>query len=85
MIDWKYSSLYKTVAESKVTKFNAAHEPSILQEDQLDYSINLMRYCGEKDFSKLEVIRPVFEKAVNTLEYLMEEMCIIYLFERIVR
>jgi hypothetical protein len=44
-----------------------------------------MRYCGEKDFSKLEVVRPVFEKAVNTLEYLMEEMSIIYLFERIVR
>jgi len=84
VIDWKHTDLYKRVSQQKILIFNPEKDPKILTAEQVEYSINLLHYCGEQDFKQLEMVKPVFEKAVATLEYLMEELCISYLYQRIV-
>ena len=80
--DWKFTEFYKNVSEHKITKFNANNDPQILTYELLEYTINLLRYC-EKDFKSIESIKPVFEKAASTLEHLMKEIQVSFLFERV--
>lgn len=81
IIDWNSSNFFKNVSEG-IETWNHGNEPNVLSEEQLEYTINLLRYCA-KDFP-LEKLMPVFTKATATLKYLMEEMQIPFLFYRIV-
>jgi hypothetical protein len=44
--------------------------------------INLLRY-STKNFHNIELLKPTFNKSLSTLERMMEELCIGYLFDRI--
>jgi hypothetical protein len=44
--------------------------------------INLFRY-NSKFFSNIEQLKPVFNKSLSTLEKIMDELMIGYLFDRI--
>ena len=67
-----------------ILSFNPEKNPSVLSEEQLEYTINLLRYCGDKDFNHLSKIQPVFKKATSTLEALMNELEIPFLYTRMV-
>ena len=79
-IDWKLTEFYQKVSEKKLVKFNEKKDPKILSYDQVDYSMNLLRYRGETDFKNLEAVKPIFEKAVATLAHIIDELAISFLF-----
>lgn len=44
--------------------------------------INLLRY-STKDFNNIDILRPLFNKALNTLEKIMDELMLGHLFDKI--
>ena len=50
--------------------------------DEIEYMINLFRYSS-KDFNKIDMLKPLFNKALNTLEKIMDELMLGFLFDRI--
>jgi hypothetical protein len=53
-----------------------------LKEEEIEYFINLMRY-SPKDFSSIEVLKPLFNKCLLTLEKMMEELMLGPMFDKI--
>jgi DNA-directed RNA polymerase subunit F len=54
----------------------------VFKEEEVEYMINLIRY-STKDFSNLDLLKPLFNKALNTLEKVMEEMMLGNMFDKI--
>jgi hypothetical protein len=50
--------------------------------DEIEYMINMLRYSA-KNFTNIEMLKPLFNKSLTTLELIMEEMSLGYLFDRI--
>lgn len=44
--------------------------------------INMLRYSA-KNFTNIDMLKPLFNKSLNTLEKIMEELNLGYLFDRI--
>lgn len=80
-MDWKHSLLKKKINNGKL-KFNEDEDPKYYKEDELEYTINLLRYSA-KDFSSIDILKPAFTKALNTLERIMEEVMLGHIFDRI--
>ncbi len=82
-MDWKYSIVKKFMDEGKLV-FNeeAADQGKCFSEDEMEYMINLLRY-STKDFNNIDILRPLFNKALNTLEKIMDELMLGHLFDKI--
>lgn len=44
--------------------------------------INVLRYSS-KDFSTIDMLKPVFNKSLNTLEKVMEELMLGHVYDKI--
>lgn len=71
-MDWKTSLIKKKIDEGRLL-FNEENDSKYYREDEMEYTINLLRY-STKDFANLEVLKPIFNKSLNTLEKVMEEL-----------
>lgn len=80
-MDWKLSLIKKKLDKGEIN-FNQEGDPKYLKEDEIEYFINLMRY-SPKDFSNIEILRPLFNKSLATLEKVMEELLLGPMFDRI--
>ena len=84
LIDWKHSPLFQKLHEDvKHQSFNYEKDSTILTQEEVEYSVNLLRYCGERDFKELPKLLTVFYKGIKSLEVVMEELSIEYMFTRI--
>lgn len=83
LMDWKNSIVKKKMDEGKLV-FNedAGDQAKSFKEDEMEYMINLLRY-STKDFNNIDILRPLFNKALNTLEKIMDELMLGHLFDKI--
>ena len=80
-MDWKTSIIKKRIDEGKL-KFNEDNDAKVFREDELEYIINMIRY-STKDFNNIDILKPIFNKSLNTLERVMDEMMLGTLFDKI--
>ena len=81
LIDWKTSVIKKKV-DSGNYAFNLENDTKIFKEDEIEYMINLLRYSS-KDFNSIDLLKPLFNKSLMTLERIMEELMLGHVFDRI--
>ncbi|CDW86165.1 UNKNOWN [Stylonychia lemnae] len=81
LIDWKNSKI-RAFIEKNQLDFNFEEDEKFFKTADIEYMINLFRYNG-KFFSNIDQLKPVFNKALATLEKIMDELMIGYIFDRI--
>eukprot|EP00347_Sterkiella_histriomuscorum_P005683 403355663 len=81
LIDWKLSKI-QTYVNMKKLDFNQDIDEKFFKQDEVEYMINLFKYSS-KSFSNIEQLKPVFNKSLVTLERIMDELSIGYLYDRI--
>ena len=59
---------------------DSKHSVKFYRQDEIDYCMNLLRY-NAKDFLELDFIKPVFRKALKTLEKIMDELMLGKVFD----
>ena len=64
-----------------VFEFNHLNDDKYLKADEIEYMINLLRY-STKNFKNIEMLKPIFNKSLSTLEKIMDELMLGYLFDR---
>lgn len=62
--------------------FNSEDNKRFLNVEEIEYYINMVRY-NPTDFKDIDILRPLFNKALNTLEKVMDELLIGNLFDKI--
>lgn len=63
-------------------EFNEENDSKYYKAEDIEYMINVFRYQS-KNFSNIEMLKPLFNKSLATLEKLMDEMMLGFLFDRI--
>ena len=81
LIDWK-TSIIKSKVDSGQTQFNQENDSRVFKEDEIEYMINLLRY-STKEFNSIDLLKPLFNKSLLTLEKIMEELMLGHVFDRI--
>ena len=81
VIDWKDSIIKRKLDQGNL-EFNYDKNPKFFKEDEIEYMINVLKYSS-KTFSSIDLLTPLFNKALNTLERLMDELMIGHIFDRI--
>lgn len=81
-LDWAQSGLREVIVNEQSLKFNPQNDPRFYREDEMDYIINMIQY-RQHDFEKTEMIKPLYNKAIYTLELLMEQLLIPQIFDKV--
>lgn len=68
--------------QKRPTKFNQSGDPRYFKEEEIDYVINMIRF-RQKEFQKTDMVKPLYNKALYTLECLMEQLMVPHVFDRI--
>ena len=63
-------------------QFNEDSNDKYFKADDIDYMITVFRY-NAKNFTSFEMLRPIFNKSLTTLEKIMDEMMLGFVFDRI--
>lgn len=82
LMDWKNSIVKKKMDEGKLIFNEDGDSSKCFKEDEMEYMINLLRY-STKDFNNIDILRPLFNKALTTLEKIMDELMLGHLFDKI--
>ncbi len=80
-IDWARAPLKRLVDTGK-PRFNEGGNPRCFRDEEVEYMLSLVRF-SPGDFQSIEMLRPIFTKALNTLEQCFEELSLGHLFDRI--
>ena len=81
IIDWKTSKL-RNLTQKNIIMFNEENDSRYFRDDEIEYMLNMLKYSA-KNFTTIDILRPMFNKSLGTLEKIMEELSISYLFDRI--
>ena len=68
VIDWKKSLLKKNWEVNQSTVFNLKGDPRSMKADQIEYCINLLRYCPNEFQNGSDKLESMFYKTLGTLE-----------------
>lgn len=63
-------------------EFNEENDERFFKYDEIEYMINVFRF-NSKNFTNIDMLKPVFNKSLSTLEKIMDELMLGYLFDRI--
>jgi len=80
-IDWKQTKLKALVSINKLT-FNEEKDSRYCDAEDIEYMINVFRY-NSKNFNSFNMLKPIFNKSLATLEKIMDEMSLGFLYDRI--
>ena len=69
------------VSINKLT-FNEEKDSKFYDAEDIDYMINVFRY-NSKNFTSFNMLKPIFNKYLATLEKIMDEMSLGFLYDRI--
>lgn len=78
MTDWKQSQLQARLLEGTNTMcFNESNNINIYKDEEVEYMINMLRF-NSKDFTKSNMLQPIYNKTMATLKLLLsdEELCL---------
>ena len=74
LLDWSSVPLKNSVDNNKLEFNHDQHfRKDCFKEDEVEYMLNLVRF-SPSDFQNIDMLKPLFNKTLNTLELLMEEV-----------
>jgi hypothetical protein len=64
--------------------FNESNDKNIYKDEEVEYMINMLRF-NSKDFTKSNMLQPIYNKTMATLKHLLsdEEICLTQLSLRL--